>query len=121
MHRKVLCPDSVLGRVSLASMCCRPQLYRSRWLVEQAKARVVQDHSVVARCRERLESEAMELRRRVDFLVGRVDALEVLAVALVRARCVLSGWSGEFFVGARGLSERGRFRGCGSCPRLVRV
>ena len=87
----------------------------SLWLVDQARRGVVLDHSVVAGCRERLESEAMELRQRFDRLSKRVVELEVLVVALVCACCVLSGSSGESFVAARGVPFNGRSGSCGSC------
>ena len=96
-------------------MCCLLQLQMSLYLVDRVKSGYAQDHAVVATCRERLESEAMTLRRELDGLVKQVMELEVLVVALVCARSVLSGSSGESFVAARGVPFDGRSSSCGSC------
>ena len=66
----------------LATVCCRPQLQMSRWLVVQQARGVVQDYSIGL---GRLELEAMSFRQLLARSHDREAELEVLAGALVCA------------------------------------
>ena len=66
----------------LGTVCCWPELRKSWDLADLRRRGVQQDHSILAGCRDRLESEAMLLRELLGRSDRRVVELEVLVVAL---------------------------------------
>ena len=88
----------------LGTVCCWPELRKSWDLADLRRRGVQQDHSILAGCRDRLESEAMLLRELLGRSDRRVVELEVLVVHLpIQWEWIRMSWCGSRRFGARTL------------------